>query len=157
MVDVVDKATRSRMMAGIGSKNTAPEMRLRRALHARGLRYRLHARALPGRPDIVFRRFHAALFVHGCFWHRHPGCPLATTPATRSDFWEAKFKGNVSRDDAAVRALRQAGWRVGIVWECEMRRSADLSTIAAAVERWLRRGGDTFGLEPTDKNHTELG
>jgi len=153
MVDVVDKATRSRMMAGIGSKNTAPEMRLRRALHARGLRYRLHARALRGKPDIVFPQFRAALFVHGCFWHRHPGCPLATTPATRPDFWKAKFEGNVSRDDAAVRALRQAGWRVGIVWECEMRRSADVSTTAAAVERWLREGADIFDLEALDNDH----
>lgn len=153
MVDVVDKATRSRMMAGIGSKNTAPEMRLRRALHARGLRYRLHARALPGKPDIVFPQFRAVLFVHGCFWHRHPGCSLATTPATRSEFWKAKFEGNVSRDGAAVRALRQEGWRVGIVWECEMRKNADVLTAAGAVERWLREGATTFSLQAKNNDH----
>ena len=93
MADIVDRATRSRMMAGIGSRNTRPELALRRAIHARGLRYRLHDRRLPGTPDLVFRRFGAVCLVHGCFWHRHADCPYATTPSTRREFWRAKFDG----------------------------------------------------------------
>ena len=143
MSDIVDQATRSRMMAGIGGKNTKPELLLRRVLHARGLRFRLHDRKLPGTPDIIFRRFQAVCFVHGCFWHRHTGCPYATNPATRPDFWQGKFRGNVERDRRTKRRLREAGWRVATVWECALRKEGPDIT-ARALERWLRSTESEF-------------
>ncbi len=118
MVDIVDKATRSRMMAGIGGKNTRPEMVVRKHLFAAGFRYRLHRRDLPGRPDIVLPKYQTVIFVHGCFWHRHKGCRFAAVPATNAQFWQEKLDGNVARDRRSARALRAAGWRVLRVWEC---------------------------------------
>ena len=137
MADVVDRATRSRMMAGIGSRNTKPELVLRRGLHARGLRFRLHNRKLPGTPDLVFRRFGAVCFVHGCFWHRHEGCRYTTTPATREEFWQGKFAANVERDRRNRRALLDAGWRVAVVWECALRKGVESVTVSE-MEHWLR-------------------
>lgn len=143
MSDVVDRATRSRMMAGIGSRDTVPELVLRRALHARGLRYRLHDRRLPGTPDLVFPRFEAVCFVHGCFWHRHAGCTYATTPTTRLEFWQAKFDSNIERDRRNRRELLEAGWRVAIVWECALRRKGELGT-ALKLDLWLRGNARMF-------------
>lgn len=121
MTDVVDSATRSRMMASIRGKDTSPEMRVRRYLHGAGLRFRLHDRKLPGSPDLVLPRRRIVVFVHGCFWHRHPGCRYAATPATRSDFWLNKFSANIARDERNRIALERSGWRVIIAWECEVR------------------------------------
>lgn len=135
MADVVDSATRSRMMAGIRGANTQPEVRLRKALHRLGLRFRLHRAGLPGRPDIVFPGRMAVVLVHGCFWHRHKGCRFATVPATRPDFWETKFRTNVERDARNVAALRKLGWRVRIVWECDIRKDVDRAAIS--INRWL--------------------
>ena len=116
--------TRSEIMSRVKGRDTRPEMRLRRALHAAGLRYRLQATELPGRPDIVFRRAKLAIFVHGCFWHGHD-CPRgARTPKANRDYWLAKIARNMARDAAAVAALATAGWRVETVWECELRDSA---------------------------------
>ena len=147
MPDIVDQATRSRMMAGIGGRNTRPELTLRRALHARGLRYRLHDRKLPGTPDLVFRQFGAVCFVHGCFWHRHAGCPYTTIPATRPEFWRAKFDSNTERDRRNRHSLLQAGWRVAIVWECALRKQAVVE-IARQLERWLRGSAPVFDTGP---------
>lgn len=138
MADIVDPETRSRMMSGIKGKNTRPELALRRALHARGFRYRLHDKKLPGKPDLVLPRFHAAIFVHGCFWHRHEGCKYATTPATRQEFWQAKFRENMERDQRNIDALLALGWRVAVVWECEMRK--DLAATVDHTERWIMDG-----------------
>ena len=124
-------------MAGIGGRNTRPELAIRSALHARGFRFRLHARELPGKPDIVLPRYRAVIFVHGCFWHRHADCRYATTPATRPEFWQEKFAGNVARDASAVSELRHRGWRVAIVWECRLRTAADVRASADDVEGWL--------------------
>ena len=135
MVDTVDSATRSRMMAGIGAADTAPEMAVRRYLHACGLRFRLHDRSLPGRPDIVFPGARIALFVHGCFWHRHPGCRFATTPSSNASFWAAKFAANVARDTAKSDRLRELGWTPLVIWECETR---DLDAIDRLF--WRVRG-----------------
>jgi DNA mismatch endonuclease, patch repair protein len=121
MADIVDPVTRSRMMAGIGPANTVPEVRVRRYLHAAGLRFRLHDKRLPGRPDIVLPAYRTAIFVHGCFWHRHPGCSLTTNPATNTPFWRLKFDRNVKRDSRKTDALRALGWRVLVIWECETR------------------------------------
>lgn len=136
MADIVDAPTRSRMMAGIRGRNTRPELLLRRALHAAGFRYRLNVASLPGRPDIVLSRYRAAVFVHGCFWHRHTDCRYTTTPGTRPDFWAAKFDANVRRDRAAQAELLEKGWRVGVVWECGTR--SDIAGVAAELQDWLR-------------------
>ncbi len=106
-------------MSRVRNKNTAPEWVVRRALYGLGVRYRLHRRDLPGTPDIVVGRLRTAIFVHGCYWHRHPGCSRTTTPSTRREFWEAKFAANTARDRRKEEALRAAGWRVLVVWECE--------------------------------------
>ncbi|MGH9915344.1 MAG: very short patch repair endonuclease [Pyrinomonadaceae bacterium] len=127
--------TRSEIMSRVKGRDTRPEMRLRRALHRAGLRYRLQAKELPGRPDIVFRPAKLAIFVHGCFWHRHSGCEHARMPKSRIDFWKAKFCGNVERDARQVAELEAAGWTVLTLWECETR---DLGVMAAAVEKVRR-------------------
>lgn len=145
MADVVDVATRSRMMAGIRGRDTKPEIALRRALHALGLRYRLHSKLLPGKPDLVFPRFHAAVFVHGCFWHRHQGCRFATTPATRPDFWIAKLNGNAQRDTRNLEALLAAGWRTAVVWECAIKVSGGAS-IAKEVRDWLQGSDQALSI-----------
>lgn len=137
MADVVDAATRSRMMSGIRGKDTKPELELRRHLHRMGFRYRLHGKGLPGRPDLVFPAYGAVVFVHGCFWHRHRGCRFTTTPATRPDFWSRKFEENVARDKRNTAALRRAGWRVKVVWECSIRKQGG-ERIARDVANWLR-------------------
>ena len=136
MADVVDKATRSRMMSGIRSRHTRPEIELRRALHLLGLRYRLHVRDLPGRPDIVFPRFRAVVQVHGCFWHRHDGCKFSTTPGTNREFWSAKFLKNVERDAETRDLLDKMGWRTAIVWECAIR-TQGVGKVAPRLRDWL--------------------
>jgi DNA mismatch endonuclease, patch repair protein len=136
LTDIVDSKTRSRMMAGIGGKDTKPELVLRRALHARGFRYRLHEKRLPGRPDMVLTKFRAVIFVHGCFWHRHEGCRYTTTPATRAEFWEKKFLNNVKRDMRNQAALIEMGWRVSVVWECALKNETK-ARVLASVANWL--------------------
>jgi DNA mismatch endonuclease (patch repair protein) len=143
MTDVVDRATRSRMMSGIRGKNTKPELSLRRALHRLGLRFRVHAAELPGRPDIVFPKLQAVVQVHGCFWHRHTGCRFATTPASRTDFWRTKFVATMERDRKTELALRTLGWRTAVIWECELR-SLGEDVIAAALLNWLEQGAEDF-------------
>lgn len=138
MTDIVHKQTRSRMMAGIKGKDTKPELVLRRALHARGFRYRLHSKTVPGRPDLVFPKHHAIVFVHGCFWHRHKGCRYTTTPSTRPEFWQAKFDANVIRDRSVQDQLLEAGWRVATVWGCALRRPEETTLAANIVAAWLR-------------------
>lgn len=138
MADVVTPETRSRMMAGIRGKDTKPEMLVRQALFAGGLRFRLHRRDLPGAPDIALPGRKVAIFVHGCFWHRHERCRYAKLPATRSEFWKAKLEGNVERDERAIEALRAMGWRVLIVWECAIRDKEKLSLLPEALSGWVR-------------------
>ncbi|HYC74313.1 very short patch repair endonuclease [Brevundimonas sp.] len=138
MADVVDPATRSRMMSGIRGKNTKPEMLIRKALHARGFRYRLHCKDLPGNPDLCLPKYRAAIFVHGCFWHGH-GCHLFKWPKTRPEFWREKIGRNCEVDEAASTMLLDAGWRVATVWECSLkgRGRQQLSEIAERLDRWL--------------------
>lgn len=124
-------------MAKIKGANTGPEIALRKGLHALGLRFRLHGRKLPGRPDIVLPRWNAVIFVHGCFWHRHEGCRYATEPATRPQFWNEKFAANVARDQRNLESLAAAGWRTRVVWECDLK-TRGASAIADDVVRWLR-------------------
>lgn len=120
MADIVDAPTRSAMMAGIRGKNTKPEMLVRRSLHRSGFRFQLHRRDLPGRPDIVLPRYRTVVEVRGCFWHRHKGCRFAYMPKSNRAFWEAKLNGNRERDLRNLQKLRELGWRVIEVWECEL-------------------------------------
>lgn len=146
MADIVDKATRSRMMAGIRGKDTKPELALRRALHARGFRYRLHAKDIIGRPDLVLPKYNAVIFVHGCYWHRHEQCRYATTPSTRREFWAAKFEANVRRDREVQSQLLKSGWRVATVWECALRAPSQVDAAAERLAAWLTRGTDALEL-----------
>jgi DNA mismatch endonuclease (patch repair protein) len=146
VADIVDVKTRSRMMAGIRGKDTRPEMLLRKALHAMGHRFRLHAQDLPGRPDIVLPRYRAAVLVHGCFWHRHGGCRFATTPSSNTEFWRRKFEGTTERDLRNLLALRAAGWRIATVWECSVR-SGGASAAAKRVSEWLLSGEPDLTVE----------
>lgn len=137
MADVVDPATRSRMMSGIGGRNTKPEIVVRKALFAAGFRFRLHRKDLPGRPDVVLPGRRVAVFVHGCFWHAHQGCRYAKTPASRRDFWEAKLAANVERDGRAIVDLLSAGWRVLVVWECATRPVGARDVLPDLLRRWI--------------------
>jgi DNA mismatch endonuclease (patch repair protein) len=119
MADIVDKETRSRMMSGIRGKDTKPELVVRSFLHRAGLRFRLHTK-MPGKPDLVFPKYRTAVFVHGCFWHRHKGCRFATTPASNAAFWQEKFDANVQRDAFVKKALRKLGWQVRVIWACQL-------------------------------------
>ena len=122
MGDTLSPIERSERMRRVRGKDTAPELLVRRMVHKMGFRFRLHRKDLPGTPDLVFPRFHAVIFVHGCFWHRHPDphCHLARMPKSRLDFWEPKLTGNRLRDLRDQAALKAAGWRILVVWECEL-------------------------------------
>lgn len=120
MTDIVDRATRSRWMSGIRGRNTKPELVVRSFLHGAGLRFRIHARDLPGRPDIVLPKWGAVILVHGCFWHRHPNCNFCYFPKSRPEFWVRKFEENVERDARTFMALGELGWAVHVIWECEV-------------------------------------
>ncbi|WP_343604150.1 very short patch repair endonuclease [Roseateles sp.] len=126
MADVLTPEQRRLNMSRIRGKDSKPEMLIRRGLHARGLRYRLHDRSLPGRPDLALPKHHTVVFVHGCFWHSH-GCALSKLPSTRQDFWRKKLEANVERDRRAIDALLASGWRVLTVWECALRGPARLT------------------------------
>lgn len=144
MADTVDKATRSRIMAAIRSTDTRPEQAVRRGLHARGFRFRLHCKSLPGRPDLVLRRHRAVVFVHGCFWHGHD-CALFRMPRTRTEYWEAKIRRNRERDAEAARRLEAAGWRCLTVWECGVQRldGENLTVVIDNISDWIRGSATT--------------
>ncbi len=144
-------------MATIRSKDTRPELLLRRFLHRKGFRFRLHVRELAGRPDIVLSGRRIALFVHGCFWHQHAGCALAAVPASNRAFWKKKLEDNRLRDSRQIAVLRQDGWRVGVIWECAARKGiADARTLTA-LERWLLkpRGYREFPATPLRKKDSD--
>lgn len=136
-MDIVDAATRSRMMSAVRSRNTSPEMIVRRYLHEQGFRYRLHVRKLPGSPDLVLPKHRTVIFVHGCFWHRHEGCRYTTMPASNVEHWREKFAANVQRDGVKETQLRLARWKVIVVWECELKRSPE-GRLNELVEEILR-------------------
>lgn len=146
MADIVDKATRSRMMSGIRGTNTKPELRLRKALHAEGFRFRVNVRSLPGTPDIVLPKWKTAIQVHGCYWHRHAGCSKATTPSSNTEFWKKKFQNNVRRDARAFTDLHALGWRTVIVWECVINRKTD-KELRVSITEFMR----------SEARHCEIG
>jgi DNA mismatch endonuclease (patch repair protein) len=135
-MDTVTPATRSRMMAAVRSKNTKPELAVRTLVHELGFRFRLHRTDLPGTPDLVFPRLRCVLFVHGCFWHRHPSCPATTTPKDNAEYWATKFKRNVERDRSAAKELRTMGWHVLVIWQCQTR---DGPRLRQKLKRFLDR------------------
>ena len=122
MADVFTKKERSRVMSKVRSKDTRPEMAVRRLVHSSGYRYRLHRKDLPGKPDLVFPRHEKVIFVHGCFWHGHRGCPRAARPTSNMDFWNEKLDKNMERDRRNKQKLRRQGWEVLVIWECETKR-----------------------------------
>jgi DNA mismatch endonuclease, patch repair protein len=158
MIDVVTPEKRSQMMSGIRGKNTKPELILRRHLHSAGLRFRLHDPVVTGRPDLMFKSRRAAVFVHGCFWHRHEGCHWCTTPASNSEFWAVKFARNVARDIQVREALKASGWRVATIWECGLR-APWLELTVDEVTRWIRSGAENFEsalVRPRSTNQENL-
>ena len=130
-MDTLSPSRRSYNMSRIRSKDTKPELVVRRHLHGLGFRFRLHSGKMPGHPDIVLPKWRTVIFINGCFWHRHEGCRRATTPKSNIEFWEAKFRRNVERDLRDQNALREAGWRVIVLWECEVKEK--LATISEAI------------------------
>ncbi len=143
------------MMAGIGAKDTKPEMIIRRGLHAMGYRFRLHDKSLPGKPDIVFPKFKSVILVHGCFWHAHE-CHLFKWPSTRGDFWKSKIRGNKERDERNLKALKIEGWRTITIWECALKGPTRLleEDIFVKVSLWLENGtfGEITGNNAPDKD-----
>jgi DNA mismatch endonuclease (patch repair protein) len=127
-------------MSRIRSSNTSPELALRRALHALGFRFRLHRKDLPGKPDIVFPRYKTVVFVHGCFWHRHAGCKVATTPKSNTGFWIEKFERNVARDSRSMELLETQGWKVVVAWECELGSGRKAADAALRIADEIRPG-----------------
>lgn len=128
-MDVFDKKTRSGIMAKVKGKNTKPELAVRSLLHSMGFRFRLHRKDLPGKPDLVLPRYHVALFVHGCFWHGHTDCPRSAHPTSNTEFWTKKLNGNRDRDKRDFERLIHLGWRVIVVWECEIKNVSRLREV----------------------------
>lgn len=133
-MDTFSKEKRSWNMSRIRSRNTKPELVVRSLLHRMGYRFRLHRKDLPGTPDIVLPKYKTAIFVHGCFWHRHRDCRYASTPKSRVKFWKEKFRRNVERDSSTCRSLEELGWKVVIVWTCEIRNLGNLATRLAKIK-----------------------
>lgn len=149
MADVVDSATRSRMMSGIRAKNTRPELFLRKGLHARGFRYRLHVKDIPGKPDLVFPKYSALIEIRGCFWHGH-GCHYCKPPATNPEFWQSKILENQLRDKRNLDRQIEAGWRCLIVWECAVRlaqRATNALDVVELTAQWLLTGSDLATID----------
>jgi len=135
MADVHDKAIRSKNMAAIKSKNTKPEMLVRKFLHANGYRYRLHDSKLPGKPDIVLPKYKTVIFVHGCFWHGHKNCKYFVVPKTRTEWWLNKINGNIVNDAKAAKALKIEGWKIINLWECNLKSSKTDKTLTALLKK----------------------
>lgn len=138
MVDFLSPRERSERMSRIRGKDTRPELALRKVLHGLGLRYRLHGKGLPGKPDLVFPRYKAVVFVHGCFWHRHPGCSIATTPKSNTAFWLEKFEKNVARDARVAAQLEGQRWRVLVAWECELSTPAKAARVGERLATLIK-------------------
>lgn len=147
MVDIVSSEKRSQMMAGIKGKDTKPELLIRKALHKKGFRYRIHDKSLPGKPDIVLPKYKAVIFVHGCFWHAH-SCHLFKWPSTKSDFWQAKISRNKELDLINFNKLLDEGWRIGIMWECAVKgkHKHSIEFVTSKITEWLLSDIQVFEL-----------
>jgi DNA mismatch endonuclease (patch repair protein) len=154
MVDRMDKETRSKTMRAIRSANTRPEKWVRSALHKAGFRFRLFKKNLPGTPDIVLRKYNAAIFVNGCFWHQHPDCKSSHVPHTRREFWQKKFARNSMRDQRVLYHLKVMGWRVAVLWECGLNRKRQAETFTRLIN-WLKWGGEYLEIPVNDEFNEE--
>ncbi|SJM89484.1 XorII very short patch repair endonuclease Vsr [Crenothrix polyspora] len=150
MTDRIDQASRSRIMSAIRSHSTRPEMKVRSALHKAGFRFRLHAKKLPGTPDLVLRKYKAIVFINGCFWHQHPHCKNSHIPKTHSEFWRHKFARNVARDQKVLYQLKLMGWRVAILWECGLTKK-QFETTLERLALWLKWGGEYLEIPVYDE------
>ncbi len=139
MTDVHDKKTRSYNMSKIRSKNTKPEMIVRKYLHAQGFRFRLHRKDLPGKPDIVLPKYKTVIFVHGCFWHHHKNCRYAYIPKTRRDWWKTKFETNKFKDKESLQLLTESGWRIIMIWECDLKGKIRCPEYLNSIQKKLLR------------------
>lgn len=139
MAEKLDKKLRSCIMAAVKSKNTKPEINIRKALFATGLRYRLHDKKLPGHPDLVFPKYKAVIFIHGCFWHHHD-CIYGKLPKTNKEFWKKKLEANAKRDCQIVKELEDSGWRVKVIWLCELKNRVKINSNADLFEvvKWVK-------------------
>ena len=148
MADVVSKEKRKEMMTGIRGKDTGPEIKIRKALHRKGFRFRLHGKGVPGKPDIILRKYGAVIFVNGCFWHGHD-CHLFKWPSTRKAFWKEKITSNKDRDKKNLVTLREHGWRVLVVWECSLKGKTrhDTGSVIDEIECWLRSKNGYHDIE----------
>lgn len=141
MADIVDASTRSRMMSGIKGKNTRQEVEIRKGLFSLGFRYRLHDKKLPGKPDMVLRKYNAVILIHGCFWHVHD-CSLFRWPASKKAFWKKKLSGNRKRDIENIESLKKLGWRIIVIWECSFRGAGknyaqEIARVVRQTSKWL--------------------
>ena len=150
-MDVHPKNIRSKNMAAIASKNTKPELKLRHALHKLGYRYRLHVKVCAGKPDLVLKKYGAAVFVNGCFWHKH-ACDKFRLPKTREEFWKNKLKANKKRDEHVIQSLREGGWRIAVVWECALSgRNNPENIVAEKLGNWFQRSEPSIEIAgPSD-------
>lgn len=147
IMDIVSREKRRSMMSGIRSKDTKPEMRIRKALYSRGYRYRLHSSKIPGKPDIIMRKCNAVIFIHGCFWHGH-NCKLFRLPKTRTAFWENKINTNRKRDRQVISMLQKDGWRIAVIWECSMRGKGKMNfkDLMDRLTDWIESDSKTLTL-----------
>jgi len=153
LVDKHSQEVRSQNMRAVKSKNTKPELQIRKHLHSLGYRYRLHSKKLPGKPDLVIQKYNTAIFINGCFWHGHD-CPAFTWPKTRSDFWKEKISGNIKRDADNINQLSKLGWRVMIIWECALKgkEKLDLDDIGKNIVTWLASDRQTMIIRGKGKS-----
>ncbi len=145
-MDKLEKEKRSWNMSRVKSKNTKPELLIRSHLHKIGYRFRLHVKHLPGSPDIVFPKYRAVIFVHGCFWHRHIKCSAGNLPKTRSEFWQEKISENINRDQVAFTQLNLLGWRTAIVWECALKNKDETNDTVNKLYKWICSGPNNIEL-----------
>lgn len=158
MTDILDPEARSARMGAVRQQHTTPELAVRKAAHAAGLRFRLHRRNLPGTPDLVFPKHQTVVFVHGCFWHRHEGCRKSTMPKSRTDFWSQKFDQNRERDAQNIAKLTALGWRVVVIWECQTRDPAKLAVALARAfsDDVIKRGCGQGNVSPEVPTPTQM-
>jgi len=154
-MDIFDQATRSKIMRAVKSKDTKPELMVRSALHGLGFRFRLHDKTLPGKPDLVFKKYRAVVFVHGCYWHRHSDCKLASNPKQNKAFWDQKFTRNLRRDGEVYFQLKTQGWRTAVVWECSIRNKQDLPETVQSLATWLKTGGEYLEIPEAETRFYE--
>jgi len=152
LVDIVDKATRSRMMSRIRSSDTKPEILTRKALHRLGYRFRLDSKVGKIKPDIVLRKHKTVIFVHGCYWHQHEGCKLAYSDRSYSEKWLKKFSDNKQRDQRVTKQLIEQGWRVAVVWECATREAKVFESLIKQLDIWMKSEGSQFFKSSYRKN-----